>query len=326
MNIYLKNAIDQASILLNHDLQEVKDLILKKVASETTLIPDITQHIISSGGKRIRPIMLLLSSKMFGYKGEDDLLLAACVEFIHTATLLHDDVIDDNTSRRGVTVPNKIWGNKPAILVGDYLFTKSFELMVETKSLEILKLLSTTSSTLVQGELMQLSSINNINMTIEDYMKVIEAKTSSLFTSSVLSGAILAQTSEENKHNITQYAKLLGNSFQMLDDLIDYLETKEESGKNIGTDLYEQKVTIPIIVLAQLCNYSEKAFLTKIFNDGTMEEDYLQQVIQLLQKYNCAQHVKNIVEKNNIQALEYLNNIPFSNTYKDHLASMVKSF
>ena len=226
----------------------------------------MTNYHLKSGGKRIRPLLTLGSAKLCGYKnGNRDINLAACVELIHNATLLHDDVIDNSDLRRGTKTPNAIWGNQSSILVGDYLLSRCFEMMVEDGSQEILKLLSFTSSQIAQGEVLQLEYKGEIDILEEIYFDIINSKTAALFAAATRVGACITNRSKKEKDALESYGRNLGIAFQIADDALDYYSTKTIFGKEIGKDFFEGKITLPIIFLYQKANLNEKIFLEKIF-------------------------------------------------------------
>ncbi len=303
--------------ILSEELESVNSIILEKMQNKVELIPQIASHIVASGGKRIRPIITILSAKLFKYnKDNKHILLAACIEFIHTATLLHDDVVDENNSRRGIATSNNIWGNKASVLVGDYLFTKSFELMVGSESLEILEVLCNASSVIAQGEVMQLAYTNDINITFKDYEDIIFAKTASLFAAGTKVGAMLSGTSIENIENINQYGTNLGIVFQIMDDILDYSSTEQYLGKGIGTDFKEGKLTLPIILILQECSDEEKKFFQRTFGKLNQNENDFEQVIEYIEKYKTIEKSIAISQIYVEKGLQNLENIDLTNEYK----------
>ncbi len=248
----LKNSVDEKLIL-------VEEKIKSKLSSKVSLVDEMTNYHLRTGGKRLRALLTLGSAKICGYsKGSRDVNLAACVELIHAATLMHDDVIDNSEIRRGKKTLNSIWGNHSSILVGDYLLSRCFEMMVEDGNLEILKLLSTTSAEISQGEVLQLQHKGEIDMLEETYLKIISAKTASLFAAATKVGSILSNKENKIKEALEFYGKNLGLTFQIADDTLDYNSELKLFGKKIGKDFYEGKITLPIILLFQKANSSEK--------------------------------------------------------------------
>ena len=275
----LKNSVEQKLIL-------VEEKIKNKLTSEVDLVQKISDYHIETGGKRLRALLTLGSSKLCGYlKGGRDINLAACVELIHEATLLHDDVIDNGDVRRGKKTTNVIWGNRSSILAGDYLLSRCFEMMVEDGNLEILKLLSSTSAKIAQGEILQLQHKGEVDMLEETYLKIISSKTAVLFSAATKVGAILAERNNKEKEALEFYGKNLGLTFQIADDTLDYNSNINLFGKNTGNDFYEGKITLPIILLFQQANDSEKKQLENIFNKNIRSENDFSDVLKLISKY-----------------------------------------
>ena len=275
----LKNSVEEKLIL-------VEEKIKNKLTSEVDLVQKISDYHIETGGKRLRALLTLGSSKLCGYlKGGRDINLAACVELIHGATLLHDDVIDSGDLRRGKKTTNVIWGNQSSILAGDYLLSRCFEMMVEDGNLEILKLLSSTSSKIAQGEILQLQHKGEVDMLEETYLNIISSKTAVLFSAATKVGAILAERNNKEKEALEFYGKNLGLTFQIADDTLDYNSEINVFGKKIGNDFYEGKITLPIILLFQQVNDSEKKQLENIFNKKIRSEGDFSDVFKLISKY-----------------------------------------
>ena len=275
----LKNSVEEKLIL-------VEEKIKNKLTSEVDLVQKISDYHIKTGGKRLRALLTLGSSKLCGYlKGGRDINLAACVELIHGATLLHDDVIDNSDVRRGKKTTNVIWGNQSSILAGDYLLSRCFEMMVEDGNLEILKLLSSTSAKIAQGEILQLQHKGEVDMLEETYLKIISSKTAVLFSAATKAGAILAERNNKEKDALEFYGKNLGLTFQIADDTLDYNSEINVFGKKIGNDFYEGKITLPIILLFQQANDSEKKQLENIFNKNIRSENDFSDVLKLISKY-----------------------------------------
>ena len=275
----LKNSVEEKLIL-------VEEKIKNKLTSEVDLVQKISDYHIKTGGKRLRALLTLGSSKLCRYlKGGRDINLAACVELIHGATLLHDDVIDNGDIRRGKKTTNVIWGNQSSILAGDYLLSRCFEMMVEDGNLEILKLLSSTSAKIAQGEILQLQHKGEVDMLEETYLKIISSKTAVLFSAATKVGAILAERNNKEKEALEFYGKNLGLTFQIADDTLDYNSNINLFGKNTGNDFYEGKITLPIILLFQQANDSEKKQLENIFNKNIRSENDFSDVLKLISKY-----------------------------------------
>ena len=286
----LKKEIDNSYLSLKNlagsKLDEVTERIKYKLTSEINLIHKMTEYHVKSGGKRIRPLLTLASAKLCGYKnGNRDINLAACIELIHNATLLHDDVIDNSDLRRGQKTTNSIWGNQSSILVGDYLFSRCFEMMVEDGSEEILKLLSSTSSRIAQGEVLQLEYKGEIDLLEETYFNIINMKTAALFAAAAKVGACLGNKSKKEKDALESYGKNLGLAFQIADDALDYFSSKKVFGKEIGKDFYEGKTTLPLIIIFQRANSEERNFLKEIFKKNKRNEEDFIETLALINKY-----------------------------------------
>ncbi|MGB4191106.1 MAG: polyprenyl synthetase family protein [Rickettsiales bacterium] len=272
--------------LAQEDLQKMDAIISERLQLKEQLVKDVTYHIINSGGKRLRPVLTILSAKLFGYsQGVRHINLAAAVEFIHTATLLHDDVVDHSKLRRGLPTANKNWDNKSSILVGDFLFSQAFLLMSEDGNLDILKILSKASSIIAEGEVKQLSSIANLDQSVEAYFKIISAKTAELFAASCQVGACIAINNHETQLAMYNFGYNLGIAFQIMDDVLDYTSNESALGKNIGDDFMEGKVTLPIIVAYSRSNQQEKEFWQKAFVHSSTSEDF-SKALEILNKYN----------------------------------------
>ena len=292
--IPLKKEIDNSYFrlknLVGHKLDDVTRRIKYKLASEINLIHKMTDYHVKSGGKRIRPLLTLASAKLCGYEnGDRDVNLAACIELIHNATLLHDDVIDNSDLRRGIKTANAVWGNQSSILVGDYLFSRCFEMMVEDGSQEILKLLSSTSSRIAQGEVLQLEHKGEIDLLEETYFNIINMKTAALFAAATKVGACLVNKSKKEKDALESYGKNLGLAFQIADDALDYFSSNTVFGKEIGKDFYEGKTTLPLIIIFQRGNNEERSFLKEIFRKKKRSEDDFSETLALINKYKAIQ-------------------------------------
>ena len=275
----LKKSVDEKLVL-------VEEKIKTKLNSDVGLVQKMTNYHIQTGGKRLRALLTLGSAKLCNYlKGGRDINLAACVELIHAATLMHDDVIDVSSVRRGKKTINSIWGNQSSILIGDYLLSRCFEMMVEDGNLEILKLLSSTSSKIAQGEILQLQHKGDIDMLEETYLKIISTKTAVLFSASTKVGAILANKKNKEKDALEFYGKNLGLTFQIADDTLDYNSELKFFGKKIGNDFYEGKITLPVILLFQQINNIEKQSLKDIFKKNIRSENDLKFTLDLILKY-----------------------------------------
>jgi len=304
--IQLKNQINNSYFQLKNSVENklllVEEKIKLKLSSDVDLVEKMTAYHLDTGGKRLRALLTLGSAKMCGYsKGTRDINLAACVELIHSATLMHDDVIDNGSIRRGKKTINKIWDNHSSVLVGDYLLSRCFEMMVEDGNLEVLKLLSSTSSKIAQGEVLQLQHQGEVDMLEETYLKIISAKTAELFAAATKVGAILSDMKMKEKEALEFYGRNLGLTFQIADDTLDYNSDLKLFGKKIGKDFYEGKVTLPIILLFQKANYQEKTKLKDTFLKDNRDESDLNFTLTLIKKYDVikacyqkAQHYINL--------------------------------
>ena len=292
--IQLKNKINNSYFQLKNSVEDklllVEEKIKNKLHSNVSLVQKMTNYHLETGGKRLRALLTLGSAKMCGYsKGIRDINLAACVELIHSATLMHDDVIDNGSIRRGKKTLNKIWDNHSSVLVGDYLLSRCFEMMVEDGNIEVLKLLSSTSSKIAQGEVLQLQHQGEIDMLEETYLRIISSKTAELFAAATKVGAILSGMKNKEKEALEFYGRNLGLTFQIADDTLDYNSKLISFGKKLGQDFYEGKITLPIILLFQKAEDKEKETLKIIFSkDNKMEED-LKLTLSLIKKYNIIQ-------------------------------------
>ena len=303
--IQLKNQINNSYFQLKNSVEDklilVEEKIKSKLISNVELVQKMTNYQLDTGGKRLRALLTLGSAKMCGYKkGVRDINLAACVELIHAATLMHDDVIDNGSIRRGKKTLNKIWNNHSSVLVGDYLLSRCFEMMVEDGNIEVLKLLSSTSSKIVQGEILQLQHKCEVDMLEETYLKIISAKTAELFAAATKVGAILSNVKNKKKEALEFYGRNLGLTFQIADDTLDYNSELKLFGKKIGNDFYEGKITIPIILLFQKANSKEKEDLKKTFSKTIRDEKDLNYILSLIKKYG-------IIKECHQKARHYIN-------------------
>ena len=290
--IPLKKSVNSAYLdlknLLNGKLESVEKLINTKLNSDVDLIKKMSDYHLNSGGKRIRALLTMGSAKLGGYlDGKRDINLAACVELIHSATLLHDDVIDESEVRRGNKTTNAIWGNQSSILVGDYLLSRCFEMMVDDGDQEVLKLLSSTSSKIAQGEVLQLQHKGEADLLEENYIKIINLKTAALFAAATKVGSCISNMDKKKKDALESYGKNLGLAFQIADDALDYFSKEKIFGKQIGKDFFEGKVTLPIIIVFQKSNMIERNFLTKIFKKDKREKEDFDETLKLIKKYKA---------------------------------------
>jgi octaprenyl-diphosphate synthase len=276
--------VERLHALVGADMAATDKIIHERMGSAVALIPDLARHLIDSGGKRLRPLLTLAAARLGGYSGNAHVKLAAAVEFIHTATLLHDDVVDESSLRRGKVSANIVWGNKASVLVGDFLFSRAFQLMVETESLTVLDILAGASAIIAEGEVMQLKSANNLGVTEEDYLRVVSAKTAALFSAAAESGAIIAKQSDDKIAAMRNYGQYLGIAFQLVDDALDYSGRQALMGKSVGDDFREAKVTLPIILAYARSTDAARKFWTRAIETGPQSESDLDRAITLVEE------------------------------------------
>ena len=268
------------------ELKQVEEHMEMYLRSEVHLIPEIIQHLIGSGGKRFRPLLLLATSALCGYRGEKRYPLSAVIEFIHTATLLHDDVIDSATTRRGKISANNVWGNAASVLVGDFLYSKSFKLMTEHGNLAIIKLLSTTTNTMSEGEVFQLVKCGDVNINEKEYLTIIEKKTAILISAACAVGGILGNASDARVEALTRFGMRLGSAFQITDDTLDYVAKEEEFGKAIGKDIEEGKITLPLIRTMKKCTSEEKNLIRRGVENKELDGKIIAEILSLIDRYD----------------------------------------
>ena len=277
-------SLDPLSRLLKSDLERVNQLIVQRMHSPVELIPQLAGHIVAGGGKRLRPMLTLGCARLCGYRGDRHVALAAAVEFIHTATLLHDDVVDASDLRRGRDTANALWGNKPAILVGDFLFSRAFQLMVADGSLRILEILSGASAIIAEGEVMQLMTTSDTTTTEAVYLSVIQAKTAELFAAASRIGAVLAERPRAEEEALDCFGRNLGTAFQLVDDMLDFSAHQAELGKSVGDDFRDGKVTLPILVALARGDEEERAFWRRTLEDMDQQPGDLERAILLVER------------------------------------------
>lgn len=277
---------EQLAETLAAEMADVNALIAARMASEhAPRIPQVTAHLVGAGGKRLRPMLTLAAARLCGYSGDHHIRLAATVEFIHTATLLHDDVVDESGQRRGRPTANLLWDNKSSILVGDYLFSRSFQLMVETGSLRVLDILANASATIAEGEVLQLSAASDLGTDEQIYLQIIRGKTAALFSAATQVGAVIAEAPEGQIAALFAYGDALGIAFQIADDLLDYQGSASVTGKNVGDDFRERKMTLPVIKAIAVATADERAFWERTIGKGRQEDGDLEHALALMGKY-----------------------------------------
>lgn len=275
--------LDRLGSLTTEDMQGVNAVILEQMQSPVLLIPQLAGHIIAAGGKRLRPMLTLSSARLCGYGGDRHVSLAACVEFIHTATLLHDDVVDESDLRRGAATANAVWGNKSSVLVGDFLFSRAFELMVEDGSLDVLRILSKASSVIAEGEVHQLVTANDTDTTEQDYLEVIEAKTAKLFAAAAEIGAVVSDRPDEERLALVSFGHNIGMAFQLIDDVLDYSARQATLGKTVGDDFRDGKITLPVVLAFREGDDKARRFWRRTMEDLEQKKGDLKRAVQLLE-------------------------------------------
>ena len=269
------------------DMRAVNRIILDKAVSDVELIPKLAHHLIDSGGKRLRPMLTIASAKLCGYQGSGHIRLAAAVEFMHTATLLHDDVVDDSDVRRGRKSARLIWGNQASVLVGDFLLGQAFRMMVEVGSLPALKILSNAAAVIAEGEVMQLAAANDTATAEDEYLAIITAKTAALFSAATEVGAAIAQRPAAEQTALKSYGRNLGIAFQLVDDALDYSGDSARLGKSVGDDFREGKITLPVILCFRRGGEQERAFWKRTLSEGRIEAGDLEQAVRFMKKHNA---------------------------------------
>jgi len=307
--------------LINPDMQAVDALIRKRLHSEVALVNQIGHYIINSGGKRLRPMLLLLSARAFGYQGTHLINLAAVIEFIHTATLLHDDVVDASQLRRGQETANSVWGNEASVLVGDFLYSRAFQMMVEVKSMRVMEILSDATNIIAQGEVLQLLNCHEPNTSEADYLQVIRSKTAKLFEAATQLGAVISEQPSEYEQAMAAYGMHLGTAFQLIDDVLDYSATAEEMGKNVGDDLAEGKPTLPLIYALKQGTQAQQQVLHEAISKGGKE--FIGDVIKAIVSTGAIGYTKNVAQKEASMAMSALTDLP-SSPYADALYALAK--
>ena len=308
----MTKAISKLSDLLSEKIKATNQVIEENIVSkETSIIGDIASHLINSGGKRIRPLLTLAASKLFDYQGDKDTFLAAAIEYIHSATLLHDDVIDRSPKRRGLKTANIIWTNKYSVLVGDFLFSRAFQLMVKTQSLRVMETLSDASAIISEGEILQVGIEKKLDASREDYLKVIKGKTSALFSAACQAGAEITEASGPHIEALQNYGECVGTSFQLIDDLLDYLGNEDQMGKNKGNDFFEKKITLPIIHAYEESSKAEKRLIKEILQKATPDQRDFNNFLEILENKKSLLFTKNqatLWTERSINALDIVEN------------------
>jgi len=294
--------------LIADDLTKLESTIQQLITTKIGFIKEIVNHIIRSGGKRVRPILIILTARLCGYKDEKHIPYAAIVEFIHTATLLHDDVVDNAQTRRGSSTANTVWGNEPSVLVGDFLFSKSFELMTHNGNEEILRIMSEATTALAEGEILELLKTCDADTTEEEYLEIINNKTASLFSAACEVGAILGKVDQKKRLALKDFGYNLGMAFQLTDDVLDYISYDAVLGKRVGTDLKEGKVTLPLIYALKSSTEKEKTYINNVLGKARVTAKDFERISKIIRKYGGVEYTVNATKqfideaKGNLQA------------------------
>ena len=288
VNETVAKPLDRLSSVLTPEMEAVNTLIRTRMASRhAPRIPEVTAHLVEAGGKRLRPLLTLAAAKMLGYRGTHHHLLAATVEFIHTATLLHDDVVDESRQRRGRPTANLLWDNKSSVLVGDYLFARSFQLMTETGSLRVMEILSNASAVIAEGEVLQLTAAQDLGTDESIYLQVVRGKTAALFSAATEVGAVIADASPAQVRALYDYGDALGIAFQIVDDILDYSGAAETIGKNTGDDFRERKLTLPVIKAVAQADAEERDFWQRTIEKGDQQDGDLERALAILARHGA---------------------------------------
>lgn len=311
--------IEEVDTLSCNDMEAVDVLIRTQLYSDVVLIRQVAEYIIHSGGKRLRPRLVVLSARVLGYQGMQHHTLAAVIEFIHTATLLHDDVVDESDLRRGNQTANALFGNAASVLVGDFLYSRAFQMMVQCDNMRIMEILAETTNIIAEGEVLQLMNIGNIHTSEAAYLQVVQYKTAKLFEAAMRLGAVLNGASIAIEKALAQYGMHLGTAFQIIDDVLDYTGAEEEIGKNVGDDLAEGKPTLPLIYALTQSSRDEQALLRRAIAES--DRAYIAQILPIIHASGALQYAREVAKAQSILAKNALLTIP-DNAYKAALLSL----
>ena len=316
------NAYESLRGFLLDDLAALDKAIERELRSSVSLVPELSKYIISAGGKRLRPLLTLAFAKLFGYEGASHVTLATSVEFIHTATLLHDDVVDGSLERRGQAAAHTVWGNKASVLVGDFLFSRAFKLLSEVKSTEIWDVMSSCTTEMAEGEVLQLTHAYDLKMGRDVYRKIINCKTAALFEGATKVGAILSGRSQAEIEAVGSYGRNLGFVFQLIDDLIDYRSKTSEMGKGQGDDLREGKITLPVLLAYEVATPDERAFWERIFDHQEVQEGDLEKAVDTMQSHQVFEQIIHMAHEYGVKAKASLEALP-AHPMKQGLSDMI---
>ena len=305
-----EDALSALMTLLHSDIEACNRLIVEKMQSDVALIPQVAAYIVAAGGKRLRPLLTIAAARMCGYRGTRHATLAACIEFIHTATLLHDDVVDESALRRGQASANALFGNKSSVLVGDFLFSRAFQVMVEDGSLEVMRILSAASATIAEGEVLQLMTQNDTATTQAQYLAVIEGKTAALFAAAAEVGAVVADQAPAQQAALREYGMALGVAFQLVDDALDYSADQEALGKTVGDDFREGKITLPVLLAFDRGSDEERAFWRRTLEDRDQSDADLAEAQALIRRHGALAETIERARAYGAQALAALARFP----------------
>lgn len=306
--------------LIDKDMLAINQQIADQLDSDVALIQQLGFYIVNSGGKRVRPMVTALAARAIGYEGDQHQVLAAIIEFIHTATLLHDDVVDASTMRRGKETANALFGNEASVLVGDFLYTRSFQMMVSLEKMKIMEVLADATNIIAEGEVQQLMNCNDPDTTEQSYMEVIYSKTAKLFEAATQLTAVIAKESDDVEHALKEYGRYLGTAFQLADDLLDYEGDTETIGKNVGDDLAEGKPTLPLIHAIQHANEEDSSYLKGLIENGGSQDD-LPRVLKIIEHTGSLTYTRDKAELQARLAVESIQHLPASD-YKTALESL----
>ena len=313
--------IEQIKTLTDDDMQDVDLVIQQRLASDVVLVNQLSHYIVNSGGKRLRPLLSIISSRAYGYEGQFHFTLAAIIEFIHTATLLHDDVVDESDLRRGRETANALFGNAASVLVGDFLYSRAFEMMVEVESMKVMQILAETTNIIAEGEVMQLMNCHDADTTEQRYLDVIHAKTAKLFEAATRLGAVISHRPEVEEQAMADYGMHLGTAFQLIDDVLDYSSSSKEMGKNVGDDLAEGKPTLPLIYAMRNGTEQQATVVRKAIEQGGLE--YIDQVMEAIAATGAIAYTEQTAKKESELAIRQLVHLPDS-PYKEALIGLAK--
>ena len=314
-------SFDDVVALCHEDMQAVDEVIRFRLSSDVALVNQLSHYIVNSGGKRLRPLITLLSAKTFEYQGDMHYLMAAIIEFIHTATLLHDDVVDESDLRRGNETANALFGNAASVLVGDFLYSRAFEMMVDIDDMRVMQILATTTNVIAEGEVMQLMNVHDAETTEAKYLEVIHCKTAKLFEAATQLGAVLCDRSEAEIEAMAKYGRYLGTAFQLIDDVMDYSSSSEDMGKNVGDDLAEGKPTLPLIYAIQQGDTDQIALIKSAIESGGY--DKIDEVQAIIQQTSALSYTENMAQQQAQLAIDALSILPDSE-YKTILENIAR--